>query len=163
MQTVSPIAPKDSGADILVKSPDGEYLLVVEVKPKNHQQMVRYAISSIRRAMVSFDCPLGLVVAGDRVILLRDSLAEYDGASIEVVGESQLPLELLPPADPQWQGQEAIEFESRVQNWLEGLKLKANVDKLPADLKNLLSEPVIFLLNWGEVRAAGYRWSKSVA
>jgi hypothetical protein len=160
MQTTSPIAPQDSGADILVKSPDGEYLLVVEVKTKNHQQMVRYALDSIRRAMVSFDCSLGLVVAGDRVILLRDSLAEYNGASIEVVGESRLPLELLPPADPQWQGQEAIEFESRVQNWLEGLKIQANVDKLPADLKILLNESVIFLLNWGEIRAAGYRWSK---
>jgi hypothetical protein len=159
MQTISPIAPQDSGADILVKSPDGEYLLVVEVKPKNHQQMVRYALESIRRAMVSFDCSLGLIVAGDRVILLRDSLAEYNGASIEVVGESLLPLELLPPADPQWQGQAGIEFESRVQNWLEGLKIQTNVDKLPADLKNLLNEPVIFLLNWGEIRAAGYRYS----
>ena len=158
MQTISQIAPKDSGADILVKSPDGKYLLVVEVKTKNHQQMVRYAISSIRRAMVSFDCSLGLVVAGDRVILLRDSLAEYNGASIYIVGESRLPLELLPPADPQWQGNEGIEFESKVQNWLEGLKLQANVEKLPTDLRNLLNEPVIFMLNWGEIRAAGYRW-----
>lgn len=41
MQTISPIAPKDSGADILVKSPDGEYLLVVEVKTRNQPQMVR--------------------------------------------------------------------------------------------------------------------------
>jgi hypothetical protein len=74
------------------------------------------------------------------------------------VGESRLPLDLLPPADPQWKGQAGIEFESRVQNWLEGLKIQANVEKLPTDLRNLLNEPVIFLLNWGEIRAAGYRW-----
>jgi hypothetical protein len=63
MQTISQITPKDSGADILVKSADGEYLLVVEVKPKNQPQMIRYALSSLNRAMVSFDCSLGLVVA----------------------------------------------------------------------------------------------------
>ena len=89
---------------------------------------------------------------------MRDSLAEYDGASIYIVGEARLPLDLLPPADPQWQGQEGIEFKSRVQNWLEGLKIQANVEKLPTELRNLLNEPVIFLLNWGEIRAAGYRW-----
>ncbi|MFN6067226.1 MAG: hypothetical protein ACK45T_08665, partial [Pseudanabaena sp.] len=106
-------------------------------------------------------CSLGLIVAGERVILLRDSLAEYNGTSIYIVGEARLPHNLLPSADPQWQEHEGLEFESRVQNWLESLKLKSNFDKLPEDLKNLLSEPIIYLLKWGEISAAGYRWSKA--
>lgn len=153
MQTLQP--------DIFVKSPDGEYLMLVEVKLKDTRQAIRYGIESLKRAMASFDCSVGLIVAGESVILLRDSLEEYDGASIYIVGEAKLPTLLLPPADAQWQGETGLEFESQVQNWLENLKMQTNVDKLPNDLRNLLGEPIINLLRWGEVRAAGFRRSKS--
>jgi len=153
MQTIQP--------DIFVKSPDGEYLMLVEVKLKDTRQAIRYAIESLKRAMASFDCSVGLIVAGESVILLRDSLEEYDGASIYIVGEAKLPTSLLPPADAQCQGETGLEFESQVQNWLENLKIQTNVDKLPSDLRNLLGEPIINLLRWGEVRAAGFRRSKS--
>jgi|688.fasta_scaffold94727_4 hypothetical protein len=157
MQTIPPF----THADILVKSPDAEYLLLVEVKTKDTPRVVNEAIASLKHEMTSFSCSLGLLVAGERVILLRDSLAEYNGTSIYIVGEARLPKNLLPSADPQWQEHEGIEFESMVQNWLESLKLKSNFDKLPEDLKNLLSEPIIYLLKWGEISAAGYRWSKA--
>jgi hypothetical protein len=145
MQTLQP--------DIFVKSPDGEYLMLVEVKLKD----MSGSVDQLKRSMASFGCSLGLIVAGDRVILLRDTLEEYDGASIYTVGEAKLPASLLPPADGQWQDGGAVEFESQVQNWLESLKLRSNVDKLPSDLKTLLSGAVINLLQWGEVRAAGFR------
>jgi hypothetical protein len=155
MQTLQP--------DILVKSPDGEYLMLIEVKLKDTRDSVSNAIESLKRAMVSFDCSVGLVVAGERVILLQDTLEEYNGASIYTVGEAKLPTSLLPPADGQWRDGGAVEFESQVQNWLENLKLRSNVDKLPSDLRTLLSGTVINLLQWGEVRAAGFRLKQSKA
>ena len=95
------------------------------------------------------------------MILLRDSLEKYNGESIYVVGEAKLPDSLLPPADEQWKANPGMEFESRVQRWLEKLKLTASMEKLPNDLRNLLGEPIMSLLRIGEVRAAGPRWSKS--
>ena len=149
---------KTSEADIIVTSQDGEYLIIVEVKLKNIS--VKNAIAQLKHTMASIGCSVGLVVAGDRVILLRDSLEKYNGESIHIVGEANLPDSLLPPADEQWKGDPAIEFESRVQRWLEKLKLTASIENLPNDLRNLLGESIISLLRIGEVRAAGPRWSK---
>ena len=149
--------------DIFVKSPDGEYLMLVEVKLKDTRDSVHRAIESLKRSMSSFDCSVGLIVAGERIILLRDTLEEYNGDSIYTVGEAKLPNSLLPPADGQWQDGGALEFESQVQNWLENLKLRSNLDTLPSDLRALLSGVVINLLQWGEVRAAGFRLKQSKA
>jgi hypothetical protein len=112
--------------------------------------------------MSAIGCSAGLLVAGERVILLRDSFEESNGASVHVVGEAKLPDFLLPPADEQWRGNPGLEYESRVQRWLENLKRTASIENLPDDLKALLSEPIISLLRLGEVRAAGPRWSKAV-
>jgi hypothetical protein len=144
--------------DIIVTSQDGEYLMIVEVKFQ-HISIAKSAIEQLKHTMASIGCSVGMVVAGERVILLRDSLEKYNGESIYVVGEAQLPDSLLPPADEQWKGNPASEFESRVQRWLEKLKLTASMEKLPNDLRNLLGEPIISLLRIGEVRAAGPRWS----
>lgn len=149
---------KTSQPDIIVTSQEGEYLIIVEVKLKNISD--QNAIEQLKRTMASIGCSVGLVVAGDRVILLRDSLEKYNGESIDVVGEAKLPDSLLPPADEQWKGNPAIEFESRVQRWLEKLKLTASMDNFPNDLRNLLGESIITLLQIGEVRAGGPRWSK---
>jgi hypothetical protein len=149
---------KTSQPDIIVTSQEGEYLIIVEVKLKNISD--QNPIEQLKRTMASIGCSVGLVVAGDRVILLRDSLEKYNGESIDVVGEAKLPDSLLPPADEQWKGNPAIEFESRVQRWLEKLKLTASMDNFPNDLRNLLGESIITLLQIGEVRAGGPRWSK---
>ena len=146
--------------DIIVTSQDGEYLMIVEVKFK-HINIAKSAIEQLKHTMASIGGSVGLVVAGERVILLRDSLEKYNGESIYVVGEAQLPDSLLPPADEQWKGNPASEFESRVQRWLEKLKLSASMDNFPNDLRNLLGEQIISLLRIGEVRAADPRWSKS--
>jgi hypothetical protein len=146
--------------DIIVTSQDGEYLMLVEVIFK-HISLAKSAIEQLKGTMASIGCSVGLVVAGERVILLRDSLEKYNGESIYVVGEAKLPDSLLPPADEQWKANPGMEFESRVQRWLEKLKLTASMEKLPNDLRNLLGEPIMSLLRIGEVRAAGPRWSKS--
>ncbi|PHX55845.1 hypothetical protein CP500_008715 [Tychonema bourrellyi FEM_GT703] len=151
---------KTSQPDIIVTSQDGEYLMLVEVKLKDISIGAQNAIEQLKHTMASIGCSVGLVVAGERVILLRDSLEKYNGESIYVVGEAQLPDSLLPLADEQWKGLPEIEFEARVQRWLEKLKLTASMESFPSDLKNLLGEPIISLLRMGEVRAGGPRWSK---
>jgi hypothetical protein len=149
-----------SQPDIIVTSQDGEYLIIVEVKLEDSSISNENAIKQLKNTMASMGCSIGLVVAGDRAILLRDSLEKNNGESIYVVGEAKLPDSLLPPADEQWKGKPAVEFESRVQRWLEKLKLTASLDNLPKDLRNLLGESIIILLRIGEVRAGGPRWSK---
>ncbi len=151
-----------SHPDILVTSPDGEYLMIVEVTLNDVSTLSQKAIEQLRRLMAAMDCSAGLLVAGERVILLRDSFEESNGASVYVVGEAKLPDFLLPPADEQWRGNPGLEFESRVQRWLEKLKHTASIENLPDDLKALFGEPIISLLRVGEVRAAGPRWSKAV-
>jgi predicted type IV restriction endonuclease len=150
---------KTAQPDIVVISPDGEYLMIVEVKFKGVEE--QNAIKQLRRYMASIGCSLGLVVSGEHITLLRDSFEKSGGESIDVVGEARLPDSLLPPADRQWQGERALEFESRVQRWLEKLKLTSSIENLPDDLRKLFGEPIISLLRLGEVRAAGPRWSKA--
>src|SRR6476661_445104 len=148
---------KTSQPDIVVTSQYGEYLIIVEVKLKDIS-INPQVIAQLKNNMASIGCSVGLVVTGERVILLRDSLEKYNGESIDVVGEAKLPDSLLPPADEQWKANPGMEFESRVQRWLEKLKLTASMENLPNDLRNLLGEPIMSLLRIGEVRAAGPRW-----
>jgi hypothetical protein len=97
------------------------------------------------------------VVSGERIVLLRDSLGKSHGESIAVVGEAKLPQSLRPPANEQW---ERAEFELRVQQWLETLIKRTSVKTLPSGVRELLGEPIISLLRFGEVRAAVPRWSQ---
>jgi hypothetical protein len=147
--------------DIIVMSPEDEYLMIVEVKLQNISTGSQYAIEQLKQTMASMGCSVGLLVAGDRVILLRDSLEESNGKSIYIVGEAMLPTSLLPPADSQGEIESEFRFESQVQQWLEKLKLASSRENLPNDLKKLLSEPIINLLRLGEVRAAHPRWSET--
>lgn len=152
MQTIQP--------DIIVTDSDGEYLMVVEVQLSNTDHLVQRAIAQTKRLMTAVDCSMGLVVAGDRLVLLRDSLEWANGQSIKIVGEAKLLNSLLPPADEQWRGHPHLEFESKVQRWLEDLKLASNADNLPSDLRQLFDAPVINLLRFGDIRAGGPRWRK---
>ncbi|MBE9250365.1 type I restriction enzyme HsdR N-terminal domain-containing protein [Dolichospermum sp. LEGE 00240] len=151
---------KTSHPDIIVTSPDGEYLMIVEVKLNDVREQGQYAMNQLKRYMIELGCSLGLLVAGERVIVLRDSFDDSQGSSIRVVGEARLPNYLLPPVDEQWRGNPYLEFESQVQRWLEKLKLQTSIDSLPDDLRNLFGGRIINLLRLGEVRAGGPRWSK---
>jgi uncharacterized protein YoaH (UPF0181 family) len=146
--------------DIVVVSPDGEYLIVVEVKLNDSSSDRQNAVEQLKHLMVSIGCSVGLAVTGEYAFLLRDSLEKSHGESIHVVGEAKLPDYLLPPADEQWRGIRALELESRVQKWLEEVKQTSNLEALPRDLRELLGEPILSLLRLGEIRAAGPRWSR---
>jgi hypothetical protein len=148
--------------DIVVVSPDGDYLIVVEVKLNDGFTRSQNTIEQLKRLMDSIGCSVGLAVTGERIFLLRDSLEKLHGESINVVGEAKLPDYLLPPADEQWRGKRDLEFESRVQLWLEKLKQTPSIETLPSDLRELLGEPTLDLLRLGEIRAAGPRWSRVV-
>ena len=151
---------KTSHPDIIVTSPDGEYLMIVEVKLNDVSIHHENVIFQLERSMIDIGCSLGLLVAGERIIVLRDSFDDSQGSSIRVVGEARLPNYLLPAADEQWKGNPYLEFESQVQRWLEKLKLQTSMESLPDDLRNLFGDWIINLLRLGEVRAGGPRWSK---
>ena len=151
---------KASHHDIIVTNSDGEYLMIVEVKLNDVTTHPNNTIDQLKGSMIESGCSLGLLVAGERVIVLWDSFDDSQGSSICVVGEARLPNYLLPPADEQWRGNPYFEFESQVQRWLEKLKMQPSIDSLPDDLKNLFGGRIINLLRLGEVRAGGARWSK---
>jgi bifunctional pyridoxal-dependent enzyme with beta-cystathionase and maltose regulon repressor activities len=65
MQTTQP--------DIVVISPDGEYLMLVEVKLNDISDRDQKVIAQLKQLMVSIGCSVGLVVAGEHLILLRAS------------------------------------------------------------------------------------------
>ncbi|MFG6098867.1 hypothetical protein SPB21_26715 [Leptothoe sp. ISB3NOV94-8A] len=146
--------------DIVVVSPDGEYLVIVEVKLNDHFFHRQDAIEELKRLMASMSCSVGLAITGDHILLLRDSLEKSDGESISVVSEALLPEHLLPSANEQGQGHYELEFELQIQQWLETLKHTSSLENLPSDLNQLFSEPTISLLRLGEIRAAGPRWSR---
>ena len=149
--------------DIVVVSPDGEYLIVVEVKLNDHLPNRQDAIRQLKSLMVSMGCSVGLAITGDQILLLRDSLEKSEGESISVVGEALLPEHLLSSANEQWKGHYELEFEAQIQQWLETLKHTSSLENLPSDLRQLLREPTISLLRLGDIRAAGPRWSKAAS
>ncbi|MCG9885939.1 MAG: hypothetical protein MH825_10270 [Cyanobacteria bacterium] len=151
-----------SHPDIVVMSPDGEYLMVVGVHLDDHLPHRQNAIEQLTHLMASMGCSTGLVVIGEHMTILRDFLEKAGGESIAIVGEAALPKYLLPAADGQWQGQSDLEFESRVQQWLEQIKQAPNLEFLPDDLKALFNGRIINLLRLGEVRAAGPRWRRVI-
>lgn len=146
--------------DIVVVGPDGEYLMIVEVKLDDSDARRQEAIRQMKHLMASLGCSIGLVIFGKTIFLLRDSLEQSHGESIHVVGEARLPDSLLPSADEQRRAVRGLEFEARVQQWLEKLKQTTNSEVLPGDLGELLGEPIMSLLRLGEIRAAGPRWSR---
>lgn len=146
--------------DIVVVNPDGEYLIIVEVKFSDSPPLRQRAIEQLKQLMAAMGCSVGLAVTSGHIFLLRDSLEKSHGESIAVIGEARLPDYLLPSSDEQWTGKHGLEFESRVQRWLEKLKQTPSLEHLPNDLVELLSEPIMGLLRLGEIRAAGPRWSK---
>jgi hypothetical protein len=146
--------------DIVVVSPDGEYLVVIEVKPDEGRSSQQEVVHQVKSWMASMGCSVGLAIVGEHIFLLRDSLEKPRGESIALVGEAKLPDDLLPLADESWRGEHSFEFAARVQRWLEELKFPSSAHAFPADVENLLGESIINLFRIGEIRAAMPRWSR---
>jgi hypothetical protein len=152
---------KNFRPDIVVTSPEGEYWMVIEVKPSDVGTHVQNTIEHLKRIMTSSNCSIGFAVTGDRIVLLRDSFEQSEGQSIYTVGEASLPDSLLSSVREQSNGKfiSESEFSLRVQQWFEKLKMSSTVQDLSIDLKKLFGEPIISLIRLGEIRAAYPRWS----
>jgi len=163
--TIANTSSRDDQPDIVVVSPDGEYLLLVLLKLTSSidRGLDRFLIDCLKHYMVALGCSNGLLICGATVMLLRDSLEQSDGSSIRVIGEAKLPDALLPSTKNQSPVNIGWEFETRIQEWLEGLTLTANAQQLPEDLQHLFSESILNLLRMGEIRAGGPRWDQVTA
>ncbi len=148
-----------SQPDIVLVSPDGEYLMLVEIKLNDSKSQVRTGIAQLTHAMVAMGCSTGLLITGARIILLRDSLESVNGASIQKMGEARLPHELLTALERPNRQESYAEFEVRVQQWLESLKLFTDPESLPDAWGELLGGTVLGLLRLGEILVTHPRWS----
>lgn len=149
--------------DIIVVSPDGEYLMLVEIKfTSRGVDQASQAIAQLKQYMVGLGCPNALLIWGETIMLLRDSFEQSDGSSIRVIGAAKLPDTLLPPTQNQSPVQAEWEFATRVQQWMEELALTTNVRQMPEDLQRLFSNPILNLLRIGEIRSGGPRWNKAI-
>ena len=156
--------PDNFQPDIIVVSPDGEYLMLVEIKMTSRSiDQASQAITQLKQYMLGLGCPNGLLIWGETIMLLQDSFEKSDGTSIQVISEAKLPGTLLLPQKSKSPTQAGWEFETRVQQWLEGLTLAANVQQLSEDLQHLFSEPILNLLRMGEIKSGGPRWSQVTA
>lgn len=150
---------KTAHPDIVVLSPEGDCLAVVLVDLSDSPLERQRVIKQMKYLMSSIGCSIGLCVLGEHILLLRDSLEQSHGESIDVICQARLPDYLLPSADEQASGARSLQFEARFQRWLEQLKRAPSMETLPSDLRDLFKEPMISLLRLGEIRAAGPRWN----
>jgi hypothetical protein len=125
-----------------VTSPTGHRTLIVEVKLTGG---IEEATSQLREYMRAVGADVGLVVVRDRIRILRET---YRGEpSIQVVGE--FPIQL---ADGLAAARDQVDFEDRIQHWLESLRDHEQPAAEP--LLAALTQHVLPSLVEGTVRAA---------
>ncbi len=156
----------EHSADILISSvKTGHPELVVEVKTQSAS--MEKATDYLRRYMQRTGVPLGLVVAGSRLRLLRDSFSNSTSDSIVVawdvdaVGVDALSSSSGGPPSPSARGPWEFAFVSRVQDWLESLSDPSEVARLPAALRPYLVSDVVPIIETGAVSAAGPRFQRT--
>jgi hypothetical protein len=132
----------DRGVDIVVTSPTGHRALVVEAKLNGR---IEDATSQLREYMGAVGAEVGLVVVRDRIRILRETY--QDEPSIQVVGE--FPIQ---QADHLADARDPVDFEDRIQQWLEALRDHEQIAAPP--LLAALTEHVLPALVEGTVRAA---------
>ena len=135
----------DNGIDIVVTSPTGHADLVVEVKRSTDLER---ATVQVRNYMTKSGAAVGLVVGLDRLRILRET---YRGQpSIQVVGDYP-----IAQARGLQVSEDPLEFEERVQDWLEALLQTG--DRADEPLLAALREHVLPVIAEGTARAAGPR------
>ena len=149
--------------DILISARDGaEVHVVVEVKAS--VAGLDLVQDELRRFMVLTNCPVGLLVAPNRVRLFRNWYRSYTADSVELLGDYTVTLFdewANMPADER--GAYMSRFESVVQHWLERLTDASAVEALPTPLRSALEDEVVPYIRAGEVRAAHHRYPASRA
>jgi hypothetical protein len=139
--------------DIVVTDPDSSHvLLIVEAKVR---ESMSESEPRLQHYMWEMSCPVGLLASPQTIVLYRNLFTGYSNDSIEKIGTFQ-----SPSSWSFYEGPNAgVEFERRVQSWLEGLK-NERTSELSSEAAEAFAEFVIPYLLQGEVRAAGPRMSR---
>ena len=151
MPTLAPLSP-----DIVVVNPNGEYLILVEVKLNT---ITKEAEERLKKLMVSMGCSIGLLISTTQIILFRDSLRELNGQSIQTIESAQLPPNFFHVENKSDTKQWHDELEAKIQQWLEKIQSSVNIDNFSPELQKIL-EYISPLLQIVEVRAAHLRYLK---
>ncbi len=145
--------------DIFVTSPEtGHRQLVAEVKSRA-EAMAR-ASDTVTHYMFRMGIPCGLVVAGNVMRVFRSTYETSDVSSVRQVAECTTDgiRELEPPnavdaASPR----AALDFEARVQEWLESIQNPWRVHDLPEPVRSVVEEHVAPWVEKGRVHASAPR------
>lgn len=132
--------------DIIIKSPDGGRLMVIEAKvamndlPRTEEGLKGY--------MVAMQYPFGLLITPEKGWVYRDSYFSLYPASVQQVEEldSTQIWRQDPPREP-------LKFEAFVQRWIEDLA-DFPTQSLPPQLKNIVERYILPAIAAGEVKAA---------
>jgi len=152
----------DQGADIIVTPPEGgRPELVVEVKARGD---IEAAMGQLKRYMQWVGAPFGLLVVGSTIRLLRETYRESGLESIKTLGDYRTDaIDALRPPDPTAMPHADLEFEARVQDWLESLGDPSYAESLPEDLRAAVREHLAPIIQSGIVRAAGPRARRMIS
>jgi len=135
---------------VVTESGSSHVLLIVEAKTNAPSSQSE---SELKRYMWEMSCPTGLFVSPRHIVLYRNVFTGYSDDSVKKLGEFVSP--------QSWRAFErrksGIEFETRVQSWLETLKRDGKEPDLPQETREALSEYVVPSLMNGEIHAAGPR------
>ncbi len=141
--------------DIIVMSRErARPQLAVEVKAGGR---LDEATQQVRSYMRRAGAPLGVAIVGSELRLLRETYKQSGLESIEIVGTYSTAGvdELHPPAVNSPTG--GLDFEERVQRWLESLSDPANAAVLDEPLRSVVQEHIVPLIETGVVCATGPR------
>jgi hypothetical protein len=140
--------------DIVVIEPGSSHvLLIVEAKTKAPASQSE---PKLKQYMWEMSCPVGLFVSPRRIAIYLNRFTGYSDESVHKLGEY--------PSPPSWNSFEVrgteVEFESRVQSWLERLRKHSSESDIPPATIDAFSEYVIPNLVSGEIHAAGPRLTR---
>lgn len=151
MPTLAPLSP-----DIVIVNPNGEYLILVEVKLNT---ITKEAEERLKKLMFSMGCSIGLLISTTHIILFRDSLRELNGQSIQKIESAQFSPNFFHVENKSDTKQWHDELEAKIQQWLEKIQSSVNIDDFSPELQKIL-EYISPSLQIGEVRAAHLRHLK---
>lgn len=128
--------------------------LVAEVKiggdaEAAEQQLMRY--------LTDYNCPIGLLVTGTEIRVLKDTFKWMGTTTHERVAVHSLPESLARQATT------GVGLARAVQDWLERLAEQGTVIVDDADLAATLDAHVVPALRGSDIRAAGPRWIREAA
>jgi hypothetical protein len=137
--------------DIVVTDPgSADVLLIVEAKTTSSWSQSE---RKLKQYMWEMSCPVGLFASPRTIVLYRNRFTGYSDDSVQKLGEYPSPRSWIPFE----KRKSGAEFETRVQSWLERLRINLATEEVPRETKDALSEYVLPSLIKGEVHAAGPR------